>query len=180
MAEELAAVDGTGKCIADCSRKTGKNEGLKLASTVAHFDRKSLKFLSGDRGTDFGTGRSQQRRGRGNLDGFRLAAHLEREIDRDDLRDRHNNVVRHLRLEALFSGFEAIRAWGNCESIIAGAAGGSGPFHTSFHVGDGEGEIGNYTSAGILCGTGDGAQISLRKGSGSRGEKEAEKKNDAN
>ena len=79
----------------------------------------------------------------------------------------------HIGLEAASGHFQTIRARRNGYAVIAGAAGGCGPLHAGFDVGDGQRQIGNYTSAGILRGTCDGTEVSLRKGSGSYGRKEA-------
>src|SRR5258706_2085927 len=111
MAKELAAVDGTGKRVAHCSWKAGENKRLQLPSSIADFQGKRFKFLSRDSRTDFGSGGSQQRRGRVDLHGFRLAAHVQHEIDGDDLCNRNDNSVGHMRLEALFLRFQAVRAW---------------------------------------------------------------------
>ena len=45
MAEELATVDGTRKCVAYGSWQTGENESLKLAPPITNFDGQRFKLL---------------------------------------------------------------------------------------------------------------------------------------
>src|SRR5215813_6056199 len=84
------------------------------------------------------------------FDGLRCAANFQHEIDGDDLRDRHQDLVGHMRFEALLLGLQAIRSRRQGNAVIAGAAGGGGPFHAGVNVLNRERQIGNDASACIL------------------------------
>ena len=173
MAEKLAAINRTCKRIADGPGQAGENKGLKLSASITNFDRQCLKFLWTYRRAHFGSGGRKEWRCRCDFDLFRLVADLQREIYGHYLCNRDDNLVGQVRLEALFLRFQAIRARRNGDAVIAGAAGRSGPLHAGFDVSDGQRQIGNYASAGILCGTCNGTEVSLRKGIRSYGRKEA-------
>src|SRR5262249_23098939 len=70
-------------------------------------------------------------------------------------------LVGHMRFEALLLGLQAIRSRRQGNAVIAGAAGGGGPFHAGVNVLNRERQIGNDASACILYRSGYSSETAL-------------------
>ena len=161
MAEELAAVDRPRKSTARGSRQAGEDESLELASSITNFNGQRLKFLRAHGRAYFCGGGREQRRGGRYFHFFRLTAHLQRHVNRNHLRDRHENLVDYFCLETLLLCFQPVSARRHSHPVIAGAAGGGWPLHSGLDVRNREREIGNCGAARIRYCSCDGAKITL-------------------
>src|SRR5437660_4697184 len=120
MAEELAAVDRPRKSTARGSRQAGEDESLELASSITNFNGQRLKFLRAHGRAYFCGGGREQRRGGRYFDFFRLTAHLQRHVNRNHLRDRHENLVDYFCLETLLLCFQPVSARRHSNLLLPG------------------------------------------------------------